>query len=173
MYIAKQTHLKVCVTAIVTGLRSINSNHSFYSPTFAELTPQCFLLWNVYFCERQTIRVFYLLTWYQQLDSTFCEKNVFAFSCNSEILRFLSDLVDIDAESISSNGSEDFIVVPKFFDFNSPLDEKIILQHKMTCHEEHHGRCMRSDFLLSCLSMRIWNEKKAAIFISQKHLRVY
>ena len=74
-------------------------------------------------------------------------------------------MVDIDAESVSSNGSEDFIVVPKYFDLNSPLDESIVLQHKMTCNDEHHGQCMLSDFFLSFLIMGIGNEKKAAMFL--------
>jgi len=54
------------------------------------------------------------------------------------------DLVDIDAESLSSNSSEDFIVVPKVFDLNSPLDESYRLHHKLSCNDEHDEPCLLS-----------------------------
>eukprot|EP00794_Sanderia_malayensis_P017452 gene17452-19197_t len=51
------------------------------------------------------------------------------------------DLIDIDAASVSSNGSEDFVVVPipKYFDINSPLDAEMIMEHRRHCTNHEHG----------------------------------
>ena len=51
----------------------------------------------------------------------------------------VSDLVDFDAESVTSNLSDDFVVVPTYFDINAPLDETLVRHHQLTCRESHSG----------------------------------